>query len=177
VIDIVTSRLFLRRWTEADREPFARMNADPVVMRYFPSTLTREESDRAADRVEAHFSQHGFGVWAVEVRESQTFAGFIGVSKPPFEAHFTPCTEIGWRLAREFHGQGFATEGARAVIGFAFGQLGLDELVSFTVPANLPSRRVMEKIGMTHDERDDFDHPRIPEGHPFRRHVLYRLRK
>jgi RimJ/RimL family protein N-acetyltransferase len=177
VIEIVTPRLFLRRWKDADREPFARMNADPAVMRFFPSTLTREESDRAVDRVYAHFAEHGFGVWAVEVRDTGAFAGFIGLSKPRFEAHFTPCVEIGWRLAREHQGQGLATEGARATVEFAFGRLGLTDLVSFTVPANLPSRHVMEKIGMTHDARDDFDHPDIPVGHPLRRHVLYRLSK
>jgi RimJ/RimL family protein N-acetyltransferase len=177
VIEIITSRLFLRRWTDADREPFSEMNADPAVMKYFPSTLTRAESDSLVDRVQAHFAEHGFGVWAVEVRGEGRFAGYIGLFTPRFEAHFTPCVEIGWRLARGYHGHGFATEGARAVVEHAFGPLGLREIVSFTVPANLPSRRVMEKIGMTHDERDDFDHPDIPEGHPYKRHVLYRLHK
>jgi ribosomal-protein-alanine N-acetyltransferase len=176
VIEIVTPRLFLRRWTDADREPFAAMNANAEVMRFFPRTLTPEESDSAVDRINAHFETHGFGLWAAEVRDTHSFAGFIGLSSPPFQAHFTPCVEIGWRLAREYHGVGFATEGARAVVNHAFGALGLNEIVSFTVPANTRSWRVMVKIGMTRDERDDFDHPGIPEGHPFRRHVLYRLR-
>jgi ribosomal-protein-alanine N-acetyltransferase len=177
VIDIITPGLFLRRWTQQDREPFARMNADPAVMEYFPSTLTRAESDSLADRIEAHFAEHGFGLWAAEVRRDSAFAGFIGLAKPRFEAHFTPCVEIGWRLAREYQGHGFATEGARAVVAYAFGTLNLTEIVSFTTALNLRSRRVMEKLGMTRDERDDFDHPLVPEGHPFRRHVLYRLRR
>ena len=177
MIEIVTNRLFLRRWTDLDREPFAQMNADPKVLAFFPSTWSRDESDRAVDRIEAHFNEHGFGVWAVEVPGETAFAGYIGLLKPNFHAHFTPCVEIGWRLARNFHGRGLATEGAAAVVRHAFGPLGLEEIVSFTVPANLPSRRVMEKIGMSRDESGDFDHPAIPEGHLLRRHVLYRLRR
>jgi RimJ/RimL family protein N-acetyltransferase len=177
VIEIETPRLFLRRWTDADRDPFARMNADPAVMRFFPSVLTRAESDAGVDWINAHFAQHGFGLWAVEVRCDSGFAGFIGLARPRFEAHFTPCIEIGWRLARKYQGHGHATEGARAVVEYAFGTLGLEELVSFTTVANFPSRRVMEKIGMTHSESDDFEHPGLPEGHPLRPHVLYRLRR
>jgi len=144
-------------------------------MEHFAAALSREESDSLASRIEAHFEQHGFGLWAVEVANVTAFAGFIGLSVPGFEAHFTPCVEIGWRLAPEYWRLGYATEGARAVLDFAFSELGLDEVVSFTVPGNLPSRRVMEKIGMVHDPTDDFDHPVRSDGQPPRRHVLYRI--
>jgi RimJ/RimL family protein N-acetyltransferase len=171
---IGTDRLLLRRWKEEDREPFARMNADPRVMEFmFP--LSRAESDRMIDRIESRFREQGFGLYAVELQQEQQFIGFVGLAVPTFQAHFTPCVEIGWRLSADYWGRGFATEGARAVLRHAFGPLGLDALVSFTVPANVRSRRVMGKIGMTHNPGDDFDHPHIPEGHPLRRHVLYRL--
>ena len=173
--EIRTERLLLRRWRPEDRGPFARLNADPRVMEFFPKVLTREESDATADRIEAHFAQHGFGLWAVEVPGSVPFAGFVGLSIPRFEAHFTPCIEIGWRLAAETWNQGYATEGARAALDFAFAHVEAERIVSFTVPANIRSRRVMEKIGMTHDATGDFDHPSLPEGHPLQRHVLYRI--
>ncbi len=175
--ELRTDRLRLRRWLPADRDPFAAMNADPAVMEYFPATLSREESDALATRIEAHFDRHGFGLWAVEIPGVAPFAGFVGLSVPAFNAHFTPCVEIGWRLAVEQWGRGYATEAARAVLTFGFESLGLSEIVSFTVPGNLPSRRVMERIGMAHDPADDFDLPTPPEGHPFRRHVLYRMAK
>ena len=127
------------------------------------------------DRIEAHFRQHGFGLCAAELREDHSFAGFVGLSVPAFQAAFTPCVEIGWRLSAGLWGQGLATEGAREMVRQAFEVAGLDALVSFTVPANVRSRRVMEKLEMTHDPGSDFDHPRLPEGHPLRRHVLYRL--
>jgi RimJ/RimL family protein N-acetyltransferase len=174
--EIRTSRLLLRRWSAADRAPFAAMNADPDVMEHFPSVLSRQESDALADRIEAHFAERGFGAWAVEVPGTAAFVGYVGLAVPRFEAAFTPCVEIGWRLAREFWGRGLATEAARAALVFGFEQVGLEEIVSFTVPGNLRSRHVMEKIGMTHDPRDDFDHPGLPEGHRMRRHVLYRAR-
>ena len=173
--EIRTARLLLRGWKDADRPPFAAVNADPAVMEHYPSPLSRAESDALADRIEAHFARHGFGLWAVEIPGVAPFAGYLGLSRPSFQAHFTPCVEIGWRLARDFWGKGYATEGARAVLSFAFGRLGLDEVVSFTVPANLRSRRVMERIGMIHSPSDDFDHPLLPEGHRLRRHVLYRI--
>lgn len=180
-VDLVTERLRLRRWVPADREPFAALNADPLVMAHFPATLSRSESDAVADRIEAKFQQYGFGFWAVEVPGVVPFAGFIGLSvpsfAPPFESHFTPCVEIGWRLARAHWNQGFATEGATAALRHAFGPLGLSEVVAFTVPGNTPSRRVMEKLGMQRDPADDFDHPLIPQGHPLCRHVLYRIRR
>jgi RimJ/RimL family protein N-acetyltransferase len=171
---ITTARLLLRQWRESDREPFARMNADPRVMEFYPARLSRAESDAAADRIAAHFERRGFGLFAAELLGNGAFAGYIGLSVPGFEAHFTPCVEIGWRLAAEYWGQGLATEGAAAALSYGFEALKLDEIVSFTVPANVRSRRVMEKNGMRYDAAGDFDHPNLPEGHPLRRHVLYR---
>jgi RimJ/RimL family protein N-acetyltransferase len=175
-IVLETPRLILRRWRNSDREPFARMNADPRVMEFFPNTLTAEECNAAIDRLEAHIDRHGFGLLAAELRSTGDFLGFIGLAIPDFQSHFTPCVEIGWRLAAEHWGHGFATEGAQALLDHAFTALALPEVVSFTVPANLRSRRVMEKLGLTHNPAEDFDHPKIPAGHPLRRHVLYRLR-
>jgi RimJ/RimL family protein N-acetyltransferase len=172
---VTTERLILRHWRESDREPFARLNADPRVMEYMPRTLSEGESAALVERIEAHLRQHGFGLYAVELRRDRGFLGFIGLNVPSFHAAFTPCVEIGWRLAPEYWGQGLATEGARNIVGYAFEILRLDGLVSFTVPANARSRRVMEKLGMAHDPAEDFDHPRLPAGHPLRRHVLYRL--
>jgi RimJ/RimL family protein N-acetyltransferase len=174
---IETERLRLRRWESRDREPFARMNGDPRVMEFFPALLARAESDRMVDRIEAHFRAHGFGLYAVELRQGRVFIGFAGLSVPAFQARFTPCVETGWRIAAEHWGRGLATEAARAVVGQAFDSPGLDSLVSFTAAANVRSRRVMEKIGMTHDPDDDFDHPSLPQGYPLRRHVLYRLKR
>ncbi len=170
-----THRLLLRRWRDSDREPFAALNADPRVMRFFPAMLSRAESDRAVDRIEAHFEKHGFGLFAAELRQGGAFIGFIGLWTPDFEAAFTPCVEIGWRIATAHWNQGLATEGAQSVLSHAFDSLHLNEIVSFTTVANAPSRRVMEKIGMTRAPEDDFHHPKLPEGHPLRPHVLYRI--
>jgi RimJ/RimL family protein N-acetyltransferase len=175
--ELQTDRLRLRRWLADDRELFARLNADLRVVEFFPGPLSREESDAMADRIDAHFERHGFGLWAVEVNGVTKFAGFVGLSIPRFEAPFTPCVEIGWRLDADHWNRGYATEGARAALEFGFQFLQLDEIVSFTVPANVRSRRVMEKIGMTHSPGDDFEHPALPEGHTLRRHVLYRIRR
>ncbi len=174
---VTTDRLILRSWRDSDREAFARINADPRVMEFFPEPLSRESSNALVDRAEAHFRVHGYGPWAAEFRQDGAFIGFVGLSSPSFETHFTPCVEIGWRLAADYWGQGLATEGARAAVRYGFETLGLEELVSFTVPANTSSRRVMEKLGMSYSPADDFDHPRLPAGHPLRRHVLYRLRR
>jgi len=174
---IETERLLLRRWKEEDREPFYVMNSNPRVMEFMPECMTRAESDLLFERINEHFRKHGFGLFAAELREKRSFIGFIGLAVPSFAAHFTPCVEIGWRLSADQWTRGLATEGARAVARYAFGELALDELVSFTVPQNMRSRRVIEKIGMTHNAADDFDHPNLPEGHSLRRHVLYRLRK
>ena len=170
-----TERLLMRRWRDGDRPAFAAMNADPAVMEYFPSTRDRRESDAVVDRIEAHFDARGFGLWAVEIPGLVPFIGFVGLWTPSFEAHFTPAVEVGWRLAREHWGRGYATEAAEAAVAVGFDALGLEEIVAFTVPANFRSRRVMEHLGMTHDAADDFDHPGITEGHALRRHVLYRL--
>jgi RimJ/RimL family protein N-acetyltransferase len=169
-------RILLRPWRESDREPFARLNADPRVMEHFPALQTREESDASVARFEAHRVRHGFCLWALEVKGVAPFVGMVGLNVPRFEAHFTPCVEIGWRLAAEHWGHGYAVEGARVALSFAFGELALEEVVSFTTTRNVRSRRVMEKLGMRHDIAGDFDHPGVPEGHPLRRHVLYRLR-
>jgi RimJ/RimL family protein N-acetyltransferase len=172
---IETPRVILRHWRDSDREPFARMNADPRVMEFFPSPLSASQSDALRAKIESHFRKHGFGLYAAELRTDGTFAGFIGLSVPSFHTHFTPCVEIGWRLAWHAWGQGLATEAARAILRHARNALRLPEVVSITVPANVRSRRVMEKLGMTHDPVEDFDHPQLPPGHPLRRHVLYRL--
>jgi len=174
--ELRTERLLLRRFRPGDLAPFAELNADPEVMRHFERPLARAESDALAARIDEHFEEHGFGLFAVELLGDGAFAGFVGLSVPRFEAHFTPCVEIGWRLARSQQGCGYATEGARAALAFGFERLGLDEIVSFTVPANAASRRVMEKLGLARDPADDFDHPALAESHPLRRHVLYRLR-
>jgi len=170
-----TDRLLLRRWRPSDRAPFAALNADPEVMRWFPVTLSRDASDALADRIETAFERDGWGLWALEERASGRFLGFTGLARPGFEAHFTPAVEIGWRLARDAWGRGYATEAARAAAAFAFGEAGLDALVSFTAQGNERSRAVMRRLGMRHDPAEDFDHPGLPPRHPLRRHVLYRL--
>jgi RimJ/RimL family protein N-acetyltransferase len=170
-----TERLVLREWRDEDREPFARLNADPRVTEFLPRALDRAESDALVDRIVAHWSDDGIGLWAVEVRQDGTFVGFTGLSLPGFDAPFMPAVEVGWRLAPEAWGRGYATEAARAALAFGFEARVLGEIVSFTVPANVRSRSVMERLGMTRDPADDFDHPRLPPGSPLRRHVLYRL--
>ena len=174
---LTTARLRLRQWREEDLAPFAALNADPQVMEFFPKILTRAESDVVAGRIRDHFARHGFGLWAVEAPGAADFVGFVGLAVPSFEAHFTPCVEIGWRLAREHWGHGYATEAATAALAFGFGDRALEEIVSFTVPANIPSRRVMGRLGMRRLPADDFEHPAIADGHPLRSHVLYRLRR
>ncbi len=173
----LASRLRFRRWREADRPLFAAMNADPRVMEHFPEPLGRAQSDAMVDRIDAAIAERGFGLWAIELKGSAAFIGFVGLSVPRFDAHFTPCVEVGWRLAADHWGNGYASEAAAAAVTFGFGCLNLSEIVSFTVPANTRSRRVMERLGMTHDAAGDFDHPNVPDGHPHRRHVLYRLSK
>jgi RimJ/RimL family protein N-acetyltransferase len=175
VTPIHTERLTLRGWRDSDREPFAALNDDAETMRYFPATLDREASDAFADRVQAHLEEFDWGLWAVDL--DGEFLGYTGLATPGFEAPFMPATEIGWRFRRKFWGNGYATEAARAVVEAGFGRLGLDEIVSFTTVTNVPSRRVMERLGMTHDAAEDFEHPRVPDGHPLRPHVLYRLRR
>lgn len=151
------------------------MNADPVVMEFHPSTLTRSESDAFVDRIEEHFDAENFGLWAVEVETTSRFVGYVGLWPATFEAHFTPAVEVGWRLRSEAWGHGYATEAARVVLTDGFVRLGLDQIVSFTAAINRPSRRVMEKVGMDHKSADDFDHPSVAQASPLRPHVLYRL--
>jgi RimJ/RimL family protein N-acetyltransferase len=173
-----SSRLCLRRWRDADRDAFAAMNGDARVMQFFASCLSRDESDAMVDRIEEHFGNRGFGLWAVEVPGVASFVGFAGLSvltAPPFAARCTPCVEVGWRFAFEHWGHGYATEAGRLALGHAFEALALSEVVSFTSVVNLRSRAVMERLGMRRDPAEDFDHPRPPEVHPLRRHVLYRL--
>ncbi|MHC5538838.1 GNAT family N-acetyltransferase [Singulisphaera rosea] len=172
-----TARLRLRPWCDEDLEPFAALNADPEVMECLPKRMSREESDALAARIRDRFREQGYGLWAVEVSGEVSFIGFVGLHHIRFEASFTPAVEVGWRLARGHWGKGYATEAARASLRFGFDQLGLKEIVSFTVPHNVRSRAVMERIGMTRRAEEDFDHPTLPEGHPLRRHVLYRVQR
>jgi len=173
--ELSTSRLRLRQWTAADLEPFAALNANAEVMRYFPDTLTRGQSDALAERERTRIAERGWGLWAVEVTHGGRFIGFVGLAEVNFTAHFTPAVEVGWRLAPDQWGCGYATEAAKAALSFAFDTLELAEVVSFTSKANLRSRRVMERLGMRHDTSDDFDHPSVEDG-PLRAHVLYRIR-
>jgi RimJ/RimL family protein N-acetyltransferase len=174
-VALTTDRLHLRRWRETDRIPFQAINADPRVMEFMPGLLLPQQSDDLIARIEQHFDRHSFGLYAAELVEDRSLIGFIGLNIPNFDAPFMPAVEIGWRLAADCWGRGLATEGARAVVDQAFNTLQLNSLVSFTVPENLRSRRVMEKLGMTNDPADDFDHPNLPPGHRLSRHVLYRL--
>jgi len=173
--ELATERLLLRQWRDSDLEPFARLNADPEVMRYFPALFDRHESDAAAERIRTKIAQDGWGMWAVEVVGGAPFIGFVGLWVPRLELHFTPCVEIGWRLAREQWGYGYATEAARASLAYGFTELALEEIVAWTAVGNERSRRVMDRLAMTCDPADDFDHPLVPVGNPVRRHVLYRL--
>ena len=174
-LSLRTDRLLLRGWRNDDLAAFAALNADPEVMRWFPTSLSGDESDRLAGRIGETLRRDGWGLWAVEVQGGARFIGFVGLARPSFEAHFTPAVEVGWRLAREHWGQGYATEAARAALEVGFGRAGLDEVVSFTTAGNRRSRRVMERLGMRRDPAEDFDHPSLAPGHPLRRHVLYRL--
>ncbi len=174
VMELRTPRLLLRPWRETDLVAYAALNADPEVRRWFLGTLTREQSDAQAAQLQAHIAAHGFGFWAVEALGVAPFVGFVGLQHVAVAAPFAPAVEVGWRLARAYWGKGYATEAARAALAHGFGPLKLAEIVSFAVPGNLASRRVMERIGMRHDPGGDFDHPGLPEGHLLQRHVLYR---
>lgn len=172
---VETERLRLRDWCDADRAVFASMNADPEVMRYFPATQSREESDASVDRCCARIKDDGFGFWAAELKETGAFIGFVGIQKAPEYLPCAPAIEIGWRLVPSVWGRGLAPEGAQGALNYAFGQLGAKEVIAITTTGNTPSRRVMEKIGMVRDTAGDFDHPMVPEGSPIRPHVLYRI--
>ena len=175
--DLATARVWLRRWRDADREAFAQMNADPEVMRHFPALLTHAESDALIEKFEAHFEQHGYGIWALEIPGVSSLAGFVGLKHVDFDASFAPAVEIGWRMRRDLWGQGYATEAAETVLAHAFDHFFLDEIISFTTRDNLRSRAVMERIGMVRDEVSDFEHPILPPHHRQRPHVLYRARR
>ena len=172
---MLTDRLIMRRWEERDRAPFAALNADPEVMRYFRAPMSASESDAFVDRMEAGFDEHGFGLWALEIRETGEFIGFTGLAWQTLDAPFAPATEVGWRLTPSAWGFGYATEAARAALRHGFTDAGLAEIVSMTAVLNLPSQAVMRRLGMARDPADDFDHPRVPEGSPLRPHLLYRL--
>ena len=174
IIELETSRLRMRQWRESDRGPFAAMNADPVVMEFFPSLQDRAASDASIDGWRAQMAAQGWSNWAVELLASGEFIGFIGLSVPRRVLPFSPCVEVGWRLAQRFWGNGFATEGARAALKVGFERLSLPEIVSFTSIGNLRSRAVMERLGMV-NANQDFEHPAVPEGHPLRQHCLYRI--
>ncbi|MCB1135089.1 MAG: GNAT family N-acetyltransferase [Chlamydiia bacterium] len=173
---LVTERLILRQWEDADREPWAALNADPEVREYFPFVLSRKESDESLDLFRRMIEEQGWGFWAAATKDTGQFIGLIGIAQVNFDAPFTPATEIGWRLAKQHWGKGYATEGARAALDYAFSELHLAEVVAFTAEGNAKSRRVMERLGMTHNACDDFMHPKLPEGHPLQKHVLYRIR-
>jgi ribosomal-protein-alanine N-acetyltransferase len=175
ITELRTERTLLRAWRDEDLVPFANLNADDDVMRWFPSPLSAEQSDAMAVRIRSRLSDDGWGLWALEVPGVSPFCGFVGLSRVPFEASFTPAVEIGWRLDRPWWGHGYASEAARACLDHGFGPVGLSEIVSFTTTKNTRSRAVMERLGMKHDPDGDFDHPGIPEGSPVRPHVLYRL--
>ncbi len=175
MVTIKTSRLILRQWKDSDLAPFAALNADPRVREFFPGLQSREESDHDAQRIADHIAKYGWGFWAVSLIETDEFIGFIGLNKVHFQAHFTPAVEVGWRLAFDYWGKGYATEGAKAALTYGFETLNLNEIVSFTSVQNMRSRRIMEKIGMHHIPEDDFDHPKLAKDHPLKRHVLYRM--
>ena len=174
IYELNTDRLRLRQWTESDYTPFARLNADPLVMEYFPATLSTAESARMAEKIKQRLSEHGWGFWAAELKSTGEFIGFVGLNPPKPELPFSPCVEIGWRLDRKFWGNGYATEAGRATLDFAFGQLKLEQVVSFTSVLNRNSRAVMERLGMR-DTGQNFMHPDIPVGHPLGEHVLYKI--
>lgn len=174
-VELRGPRVWLRPWRADDLDEFAALNADPAVMEFFPAVLSRDETAAMLERARATIAERGWGWWCLDIDGG--CAGFVGLSQPNFDAHFTPCVEVGWRLARRYWGHGYATEAARLALAYGFDVLGLAEIVSFTTESNQRSRRVMERLGMTRNPADDFDHPRLPEGHPLRRHVLYRLKR
>jgi RimJ/RimL family protein N-acetyltransferase len=175
VIGMVTDRLILRRWRDADRAPFAAMNADPEVMRYFMKSLDRAESDAFIDRIERHFEEHGWGLWALERLDTGMFIGYAGPWPVTFDAHFAPAVEVGWRLDRSAWGHGFATEAAKAAVADAYRRAGIPEILSFTATSNERSWRVMERLGMHRVAGGDFEHPWVTVGHELQSHVLYRF--
>ena len=177
ILELESARLLLRQWCDEDLPEFAAMCADPQVMRYFPAPLSRLESASLIGRIRGHFAEHGFGLWALQRKDTGAFIGFTGLGVVGFDAPFTPAIEIGWRLAREHWGLGYASEAAWTALGCGFERLGLEQIVSFTAVSNLPSQKVMQAIGMLSDPTENFEHPKLPTGHPLRPHVLYRINR
>lgn len=176
-MELETKRLILRDWRESDHELFFRLNSDSEVMEHFPKVLSRQESDESVERMKKHINDHGYGLWAMELKDSGLFVGTTGIFNTNFESHFTPCHEVGWRLDKAHWGKGYAPEAAQASIAFGFNNLNLDEVVAITAVQNKNSRRVMEKLGMIHNPKDDFDHPKVPADSHVLRHVLYKVKK
>lgn len=179
-IILTTKRLILRTWKSTDTPLMAAISSDPLVMEHFPAIQDMTATQALINHINQHFETFGYALYAVETKETHEFIGFVGLNHPPFDIpHFQPAelpiVEIGWRLSSKHWGKGYATEAAKAVLYYAFTELNLGEIISFTVVANSKSRRVMEKIGLHHSETDDFDHPKLEENSPLRRHVLYRL--
>ncbi|HEX5275658.1 MAG TPA: GNAT family N-acetyltransferase [Candidatus Rubrimentiphilum sp.] len=172
---VETPRLILRQWCDADLDTWAQMNADPHVMEFFTERLDRASSDEVAAKMRARIDRDGYGLWAVEIKETGAFAGLIGLNEMAADIPVTPKREVGWRLAFDAWGRGYATEGARAALQFAFDELGWPEVVAVTAVINKRSQRVMERLGMIRDPDADFDHPRVPEGNRLRRHMLFRI--
>lgn len=174
LIEPETERLKLRQWRFSDFASFAELNADPRVMQFFPETLARQSSDKMAKRCHQLINENGWGFWAVELKSSQEFIGFVGLNRPQVELPFSPCVEVGWRLHYRFWHKGYATEAGRAAINMAFEKLLLERVVSFTARINSPSRRVMERLGMQNTNQN-FKHPAVPQGHDLEEHVLYEM--
>jgi 3-dehydroquinate dehydratase / shikimate dehydrogenase len=173
---VETNRLILRHWRETDFEPFAKLNADPRVMEYFPAPFRRDETKAMLKVLKEKFQKFGYSFWATELKATQEFIGFVGLNIPGYDLPFSPCVEIGWRLSFAHWGKGYAPEAATACLEHGGRTLGLKEIVAFTAESNVRSRRVMEKIGMRYDAHGDFSHPKLSSDHPLSRHVLYRFR-
>lgn len=176
-MQLETERLILRRWQDSDLAPFAAITSDREVRRYYPNVLTKEETISLIERIESNFQKEGFGLWALELKSSGEFIGYTGLHRPTIKAHFMPCIEIGWQISAKHWGQGYAPEAASKTLEDGFDRIGLEEIVSFTSVANSKSIRVMEKLGMHRNPKDDYLHPFLPEGHPLKPHVLFRLKK
>lgn len=176
-MQLETERLILRKWKEADLEPFCKITSDPEVRRYYPGVLTADETKALVTKVEAHFNKESFGLFALELKSTGEFIGYTGLMKPTIQAHFMPCVEIGWQLSKKHWGNGYAPEAAAKALEDGFVRIGLDEIVSFTTVSNDKSIRVMQKLQMTRNPKDDYSHPALPEGHPLKPHVLFRLSK
>lgn len=175
IIIIKTDRLILRTWQVEDSEAYFQMNQDPKVIEFLREPLSREQVCDFIHAANVHNDKHGYTLWAAELKKTGGLIGFIGLNDIAWQAHFTPAVEIGWRLGSQYWGKGYATEGAKAALEYGFKHCNLPEIVSFTVPANLRSIRVMEKIGLKRDIYGDFAHPKLPQDHPLSQHVLYRL--